>query len=340
MLPLRPREVTVFAGLAAVLICGGLIFLIEHRTVPRVARVAGLYLGASSVLFAASGVLLQLGQAESLAAWLALGGLLIRKGIIPFHSWMPDSFEFGHLVPSLLFHLPQVGTYAAVVLVLPAAPEGALPVVAVLGLVTALYGAVLSIAEADARRAFGYIFMAQSALVLAGIASDEQAGIAGGLSFWIASSLSLCGMGLAIAALELRRGRLSLRDRHGGYEQMGLLGPSFLVLSLASIGFPGTLGFLGQELLIGGTIERFPAFGFVTIGVTALTGITVLRMYFSLFCGRRAPNVMLPLRPREVTVFAGLAAVLAVSSLVPRYMVDSRIDAAEAMLAEAHRPGR
>ncbi|MEO9255999.1 MAG: proton-conducting transporter membrane subunit, partial [Tepidiformaceae bacterium] len=319
--------------LVGALVAGSGVFVLEHRATPRVARVAGLYLGLSALALATGAVMLELRWAESLGLWLAAFGLLVRKGIVPLHSWMPDSFEFGHLIPALLFQGPQVGAYAAVILLLPAASDGTLTLVAVLSLVTAVYGASLAVSEPDTRRAFGYLFMSQSALVLAGITTAERAAVAGSLAVWVASSLALSGMGLAITALELRRGRLSLRDYHGGYEQTPLLGLSFLLLGLASVGFPGTLGFLGEELLVGGTVARFPAFGFVVIVATALNGITVMRMYFSLFCGRRRTGIVLGLRPRELAVFAGLAAVLVASGLAPRYMVDSRLKAADAALA-------
>jgi NADH-quinone oxidoreductase subunit M len=297
-------------------------------------RTWGIYLGASAILLAAGAVLFASNEAEGVAVWVTLAGLLIRKGIVPLHSWMPDSFEHGHLVPAVLFHGPQAGTYAVVVLVLPLASSGALDTIGILALGTTIYAAVLAAAENDARRAFGYLFMSQSALVLAGIGTGESEGVAGSLTVWIASALSMGGLGLTIAALELRRGRLSLAEHHGGYEQMPLLAASFLVFGLATVGFPGTLGFLGEELLVGGSLDRFPAIGYVVIAATALNGITVLRMYFSLYCGRTARGLPVRARPRELAVFASVAVVLVVGGLFPRGMIDSRFDAAETALAQ------
>lgn len=318
--------------LAALLIAGSAVFLVEQRSVPFGARLAAIYLGGSAALLFAGVVLLPVGGFETAAAWLLLIGLLIRKGIVPLHSWMPDSFEHGHLIPALLFHGPQVGTYAVVVVVLHDVPSGALEFTVYLAIATTLYTAILAVAETDARRAFGYLFTGQSALVLAGAASGNTEGLAGALALWAASTVGMTGLGLAIAALELRRGRLSLAERHGGYEQMSLLATSFLVLGLATVGFPGTFGFLGEELLVGGTIEHFPLVAYVAIAATALNGITVLRMYFSLFCGRPAGRLPLFLRRRETAVFAGFAAILIVGGIFPRGLINSRLDAAESAL--------
>jgi NADH-quinone oxidoreductase subunit M len=298
--------------------------------------VAGAYLAASALLFVAGAALLWFGDSlQAAGLWLIVGGLLIRKGIVPVHSWMPESFERGHLVPALLFNAPQVGTYAAAVIVLPSAPDGALTTIAIASLVTTMYGALLAVVEPDTRRAFGYLFMSQSALVLVGLGSGLEDGVAGSLAVWVAAGLSMTGLGLTIAALELRRGRLSLRDHHGGYEQMPLLAASFLVFGLASVGFPGTMGFLGEELLVAGSVERFTFVGFVVVAATALNGVTVLKMYFSLFCGKPDGHMALALRGRETAAFAALAAILVAGGLFPKNLVDSRLDAAAAILGDS-----
>ena len=61
---------------------------------------------------------------------------------------------------------------------------------------------------------------------------------------------------------------------------MPLLAISFLCMGLACTGFPGTLGFVGQELLVDGAVDAFPVMGFAVVIASALTGLAVLRMYF------------------------------------------------------------
>ena len=117
---------------------------------------------------------------------------------------------------------------------------------------------------------------------------------------------------------------------------MPLLAISFLAMGLACTGFPGTLGFIGQELLVNGAVDAFPVMGFAVVIASALTGLAVLRMYFSLFCGRSDvlahAGLRLGLRRREAWTFVALVIALIGFGLVPRPLVDSRFAASEDIL--------
>jgi NADH:ubiquinone oxidoreductase subunit 4 (subunit M) len=69
---------------------------------------------------------------------------------------------------------------------------------------------------------------------------------------------------------------------------------------------------------------------------SALTGLAVIRMYFSLFCGRSEvlvhPSLRLGLRPREAWTFVALVVALLGLGLLPRPLVDSRFDASDQIL--------
>jgi NADH-quinone oxidoreductase subunit M len=123
---------------------------------------------------------------------------------------------------------------------------------------------------------------------------------------------------------------------------MPLLAISFLAMGLACTGFPGTLGFVGQELLVNGALDAFPVMGFAVVLASALTGLAVLRMYFSLFCGRPDPSahtrLPLGLTPREAWTFVALVVILVGLGLAPRPLVDSRLAASDEILRQrSHR---
>jgi NADH-quinone oxidoreductase subunit M len=113
---------------------------------------------------------------------------------------------------------------------------------------------------------------------------------------------------------------------------MPMLAISFLVLGLACTGFPGTLGFIGEEMLVDGATEAFPVLGFFVVAAGALTGLAVMRMYFSLFCGRSDAGPQLHALRSERIVFSALAILLIAAGLVPGPVVESRILAAEQLL--------
>jgi NADH-quinone oxidoreductase subunit M len=304
-------------------------------------RVVAVYLGLSTLVFAVGVALLvspgvQNTPFETAAMWLIVIAALVRKGIVPFHAWVPEVFDHGRLGPAILFNAPQVGAYMTVVLIVPRASPEMLRLIALLALGTAVYGAALALVQMSARRACGYLFMSQSALVMAGLDCTSVTALAGGLLVWLSAGLGFAGLARCVLVLEARRGRLDLTTYHGGYERMPLLAISFLAMGLACTGFPGTLGFVGQELLVDGAVDVFPFMGFAVVIASALTGLAVLRMYFSLFCGRpevmEHPSLRLGLRAREAWTFVALVTALVGLGLTPRPLVDSRFDASEEIL--------
>jgi NADH-quinone oxidoreductase subunit M len=304
-------------------------------------RVAALYLGGSTLIFGVGVALLtgpgmQRPSIEAAGMWLIVISALIRKGIVPFHAWVPEVFDHGRLGPAILFSAPQLGAYTTVVLIVPRASPEMLRVIALLALGTAVYGAALAVVQTSARRACGYLFMSQSALVMAGLDCTSPSALAGGLLVWLSAGLAFAGLARCVLVLEARRGRLDLTRYHGGYERMPVLAISFLSLGLACTGFPGTLGFVGQELLVDGAVDVFPMMGFAVVIASALTGLAVLRMYFSLFCGRSDVRAHSDLRygltRREAWTFVALVIVLVAFGIAPRPLVDSRFSASDEIL--------
>jgi NADH-quinone oxidoreductase subunit M len=304
-------------------------------------RVVAMYLGASTLSFAI-GVALLVGPGvqntafETTGMWLIVIAALIRKGIVPFHAWVPEVFDHGRLGPAILFNAPQLGAYMTVVLIVPRASPEMLRAIALLALGTAVYGAALALVQRSARRACGYLFMSQSALVMAGLDCTSVTALAGGLLVWLSAGLAFAGLARCVLVLEARRGRLDLTTYHGGYDRMPVLAITFLAMGLACTGFPGTLGFVGQELLVDGAVDVFPVMGFAVVIASALTGLAVLRMYFSLFCGRPEalahPGLRLGLRPREAWTFVALVTTLVGLGLAPRPLADSRFEASAEIL--------
>jgi NADH-quinone oxidoreductase subunit M len=309
-----------------------------HR---RQRRVVAAYMGISTLLFAIGVALIVWPAARGTPAevagmWLVVIAALIRKGIFPFHAWVPEVFDHGRLGPAILFSAPQLGAYVTVILIVPRASPDVLRLIAILALGTAVYGAALAVVQNSARRACGYLFVSQSALIMAGLDGTSVSAMAGGLLLWISAGIAFAGLARCVLVLESRRGRLNLATNHGGYERMPVLAMSFLAMGLACTGFPGTLGFAGQELLVDGAVDAFPVLGFAVVIASALTGLAVLRMYFALFCGRRDvladTGINLGLTRREAWTFALVVIVLVGLGLVPRPIVDSRFTASEQIL--------
>lgn len=279
------------------------------------------------------------GEAQRVHSLWAIVPLLlavfIRSGIAPFHLWMTDLFEHATFGTALLFVTPIAGAYAAVRLVLPVAPDWVLRSIGLISLFTAVYASGMALVQREARRYFCYLFLSHSAFVLMGLEIVTPTALTGALCVWLSIGLSLGGFGLTLRALEGRRGRLSLTDFKGLYEHTPALAVCFLLTGLASVGFPGTLGFIGTELLVDGVVEAYPYIGIAIVLAGALNGIGMVQTYFRLFTGTRyTSSVSLQISPRERFAVLALAALLLVGGLAPQSNVRSRFDAAQELLIE------
>jgi len=299
--------------------------LVAHRCRTRlfgvhmVLFVALLFAGQALLEFADTG--------STLTYWgigLLIGAVLVRSGFVPFHTWMPDLFEHASFGGSLLFVTPMVGAYVAARLVLPVAPDTALHAIAVLSLVTAVYAAGMALVQKDARRFFSYLFLSHSSLVFAGLESLTPVGLTGAFCLWLSVGLSMSGFGLTLRSVEARTGRLSLDEFHGLYRHTPRLAAFFLLTGLASIGFPGTAGFVGAELLVDAGVHSYPAAGIVVVIVSALNGLAVLHAYFRVFTGKHhTGSIDLSIRlPEQIAVMV-LTLLLLGGGLYPQPAVTS-----------------
>jgi NADH-quinone oxidoreductase subunit M len=294
----------------------------------------GIYL-IHSLLFL---VLLAAGWAgaEVGASWAAvplLLAVLVRSGTVPFHIWVPDLFENASFGMSLLALAPLTGVYAAVRLVLPVAPDWVLQSIGIASLITAVYASGLAVVQTEGRRFFAYLFLSHASLVLVGLELHTPVSLTGALCLWTSVMIALGGFGLTLRALEARFGRLGLTEFRGLYETCPLLAVSCLLTGLASVGFPGTLGFIGAELLVDGAVHANVFVGVGVVVASALNGIAVVRAYLILFTGaRRAATVPMVVVRWEKLVLLTVAILILVGGVYPQPHVNSRHRAAEDIL--------
>lgn len=273
------------------------------------------------------------GKTSALAIGCLMAGALIRSGIFPLHCWMVDLFEKSTFGTALLFVTPMTGAYAVMRLVFPIAPAWALGGIAILSLVTAVYAAGMALVQRDTRRFFCYLFLSHSSLVLVGLEIATPLGLAGGLCVWLSVGISLLGFGLALRSVEARTGRLSLDSFHGLFDHTPFLAGMFLLTGLASIGFPGTIGFIGMELLSQGALEAYPVIGFAVVIAAALNGIAVVKAYFYIFTGtRHTASIVMNSRRTERLAILAMVLLIIGGGLIPQPGVDSRYHAARALL--------
>lgn len=232
---------------------------------------------------------------------------MVGLAVFPLHLHLPRIFAKASLGPAVALVLVQPALVVAMHAVLPTlgSKEGTvMSVLATFSVVAAAYAAFGSLGQRELRPMIGYLVSSQNGLVLAGLATrTTEGGVAAVLS---SMATAIAGAGLLILAheVESRAGHVDLRSSHGFAKPWPRLGVAYLLLSLATLGFPGSLQFFSEDLLLQGFLETHPFLAYAVLLVAASNGVTVLRSFIVLFFGPspldRADYVPNDIRRREL----------------------------------------
>jgi NADH-quinone oxidoreductase subunit M len=306
---------------------------LEMKRRQRCTRVYSLHMGLFiGLLFSGYGLYRMTGGAESIA--LVAGAILsaaalLRSGVIPFHVWATDMFEKATFGTAVLFLTPLTGAYTVMRLVVPIAPDWALRSIVVISVMTALYCSGMALVQTEARRFFCFLLLSNASLVLVGMELSNPVGLTGALCVWLSVGVSLTGFSLTLRSIESRIGRVALSEFHGLFQHMPGFAGFFLLTGLASIGFPGTIGFVAMELLVEGAVEVYPIVGACVVIASALNGIAVLHAYFRIFTGRKSlTQISLRARFPERISISLLTLLIVGGGIVPGPGISSRFHAA------------
>lgn len=270
---------------------------------------------------------------------LLLIGLGVKVPFVPLHTWLP-SLALGApaTVTALLVGL-KLGAYGLLRLALPLSPLVARELhwlLAGLGTLAILYGAVAALAQSNLRGALAYGSVAHVGLAVLGLASFSVAGVQGTVLLLLGFALATGGSFLLLAALQRRLGGSDLARLSGLRRRMPRLAGLLLLFGLAGMGMPGTSGFPAEFLIL---VAALPAHSGAALA--ALFGLVVaaaafLAPYRSAFFG--------PLRPgpadeaddltrREFAVALLFALLLVGFGLWPSWLLEAIRPAAELWVA-------
>ena len=277
--------------------------------------------------------------AQHLVFALLAVAVLLRKAILPFHSWLPVLLERGPVGIAMMIAGTHLGAFLVARVMIPLLPEAArtdLPLLATLALASALYCAFVAVGQRDLRRIVGFVVTSQLGLVIAGLAGASTLSVHGSMVQMLAFSLTATGLVTITAGVEARCGTADVRRLGGLAQRFPAMATSFFLLGLAAIGLPGTLQYVAEDLLLNGLLHSHPVMATVLVIATALNGITLLRAFFAAFFGpERDASILGPevrdLLPRELVVVLGSVAIVIVTGLVPTPLLEVRRDAVRAL---------
>lgn len=284
------------------------------------AQLFASYHAASSACLLAGTAALAAGFGGAGVALLIVG-IAIREAVLPLHSWLPAFVAAMPLGIVVAFVAPQLGVYAHLSLLAAGIPTHLASSIAAVGASTAVVAAGLGIVQHDPRRALAFLVISQTGLVAFGLENHSPVALTGALATWQVLALATAGFAMTLAAIEARRGSLSLREPSGNFARTPRMAVAFLVLGFASVGFPTTFGFVAEDLLVQGSVAEHPVLGFVLIVATALNGITVMRAFLFLFSGSSCHAGEVDLRRREIRAVTAVMALLLLAGLFPQPVV-------------------
>jgi NADH-quinone oxidoreductase subunit M len=270
-------------------------------------------------------------------------GFAIKTPVVPFHTWLPVAHVEAPTAGSVLLAgvLLKMGTYGLIRVNLQMLPDAfaeyALPV-ALLGLVSVLYGALIALAQSDLKRLVAYTSVNHMGYVVIGVAAAAATGISararelaidGAVLQMVAHGLVTATLFFIAGFIKERTGTRDLGRLAGLLRSMPWYSSVAALAFFASLGLPGLAQFPAELQIFLGTFDVFPAIAVVSVLGIVITAALFLLAFQRAFMGeppealRRLPD----LRRREIIAIAPLVALFVVLGLYPRVALDV-IDAA------------
>jgi NADH-quinone oxidoreductase subunit M len=258
--------------------------------------------------------------------WLALfASFAVKVPMWPVHTWLPDAHVEAPTAGSVILAgvLLKMGGYGFLRFSIPILPEASAyftPLIYTLSVVAIIYTSLVALAQEDMKKLIAYSSIAHMGFVTIGMFSLKQQGVEG-------SVFQMLSHGIVSGALFLCVGvvydRLHTREiaRYGGLVQnMPRYAVVFMLMMLASVGLPGTSGFVGEFLILVGAFQDNTWVALLaTIGII-LGAAYMLWLYRRVVFGkitRDDVKGMLDLTPREIAIFAPLVVVVLWMGIYP-----------------------
>ncbi|SEH32771.1 NADH-quinone oxidoreductase subunit M [Magnetospirillum fulvum] len=263
--------------------------------------------------------------------WMAFfASFAVKVPMWPVHTWLPDAHVEAPTAGSVILAgvLLKMGAYGFLRFSLPMLPDASVfftPLIQVLSVVAVIYTSLVALVQDDIKKLIAYSSVAHMGYVTLGLFAMTPQGVEGAL-------IQMLSHGIVAAALFLGVGviydRLHTREiaRFGGLaSRMPVYAALFMLFTLASIGLPGTSGFVGEFLVLIGVfqVDRL-------VATLASTGVILgaaymLYLYRRVFFGRLVHEdlKMLPdLSAREILVFLPLAVLVVWMGVHPATFLD------------------
>ncbi len=250
----------------------------------------------------------------------------VVMGLFPFHGWVLPFLGS----PRTSVFLPMFSIQAALVMFLrvyaPIAStmvewEHVLLASAVIGLV---YASLLFFGEQRLKRIPGYLYMSHMSLMAMTVAELKEVGIASSMLDAVNVLLATLGLLGVCALLTSRFGARGVKTPTGLGAFFPELAVCYLICVLSLVGFPGTLGFIEEEVMMGEGVGHHNVLVSLFAVTLTLNGFSSFRLFARVFYGQpllgRDPETAL--LTRERCVIYCIIFLIVLNGLAPSYVVD------------------
>mgnify|MGYP000306303107 FL=1 len=199
-------------------------------------------------------------QAQTLL-WLAFfASFAVKMPMWPVHTWLPDAHVQAPTAGSVILAgvLLKMGGYGFLRFSLPMFPEASanfIPLVFGLSMVAVVYTSLVALVQQDMKKLIAYSSVAHMAIVTVGLFTFNQQGIEGAIIVMLSHGLVSGALFLCVGVIY---DRLHTREisRYGGISvNMPKYALLFMLFTMASVGLPGTSGFVGEFLSLAGAYK-------------------------------------------------------------------------------------
>ncbi|MBE9175888.1 NADH-quinone oxidoreductase subunit M [Synechocystis salina LEGE 06155] len=220
-------------------------------------------------------------SAQTILLILILLGFGIKIPLVPLHTWLPDAYTEASPATAILLGgiLAKLGTYGIIRFGLQLFPQTwaqFAPVLAIIGTVTVLYGALSAIAQKDIKRMVAYSSIGHMGYILVAAAAGTELSVLGAVAQMVSHGLILALLFHLVGIVERKAGTRDLDVLNGLMNPIrGLPLTSALLITggMASAGIPGLVGFAAEFIVFQGSFPIFPIPTLLCILASGLTAV-------------------------------------------------------------------
>ena len=193
--------------------------------------------------------------------WLAFfASFAVKMPMWPVHTWLPDAHVQAPTAGSVILAgvLLKMGGYGFIRFSLPMFPEGSamyVPFVFVLSGIAVVYTSLVALVQRDMKKLIAYSSVAHMAFVTFGLFAFNRQGIEGAMIVMLSHGLVSGALFLVVGVIYDRLHTREIEAYGGLSNNMPGYALLFMLFTMASVGLPGTSGFVGEFLSLVGTYK-------------------------------------------------------------------------------------